>query len=85
MKVLTGALVALMLFSAAGADAWPWKRAKKRPEPIDSPIVRPKNKNLGRPKTTEHKSVHDKHNWGAEERLLRLKDQRDGNHSIYND
>jgi hypothetical protein len=87
MKFLTGCLVALMVFSAAGADAlsWPWKRAKKRPEPIDSPVVRPKNKHLGRPKASEHKSVHDRMNWGSEDRLLKLQNPREGNHSIYVD
>ena len=87
MKFLTGCLVALMLFSATGADAWswPWKRATTRPEPIDSPVVRPKNKHLGRPKSSEHKSVHDRQSWGSEDRLLRLKNPREGNHSIYVD
>ena len=86
MKFLTGCLVILMLAGATGADAWPWSRKPKRlPDPIDSPVVRPKNKNLGRPKSSDHKAEYDRQGWGDEKKLLALKNPREGNHSIYQD
>ena len=84
MKFLTGCLVILMLAAATGADAWPWNRKPKRlPDAIDSPVVRPKNKNLGRPKGSDHKAEHDRMGWGEEKRLTNLKNPKEGNHSIY--
>ena len=88
MKFLTGCLVVLMLASATGADAlsWPWKRKpKKLPDAIDSPVVRPKNKNLGRPKGSDHKAEYDRQGWGEEKRNIALKNPREGNHSLYLD
>jgi len=86
MKFLTGCLVILMLAAASGADAWPWNRKPKRlPDAIDSPIVRPKNKQLGRAKNNDHKAEYDRQGWGEEKRNLALKNPREGNHSLYLD
>ena len=87
MKFLTGCLVVLMVMAASGADAWswPWKRAKKTPQPLDSPIVRPKNKNLGKPKSSDHRAEFDKAGWGVEKRNTNVKNPREGNHSIFVD
>jgi sex peptide (SP) family protein len=86
MKFLTGCLVLVMLAGATGADAWPWSRKPKRlPTPIDSPVVRPKNKQLGRAKTSEHRAEHDRFGWGQEKHLMALKNPREGNHSIWQD
>ena len=88
MKFLTGCLVVVMLSVASGADAWswPWKRrAKRLPDPIDSPVVRPKNKHLGKPKTMDHPSKVERHNWGVDERTLAVKNPREGSHSLFVD
>ena len=93
MKLLTGCLVLVMLFAAAGADAlsWPWSggkgRTKHLPRPIDSPVVRPNNKSQDHRTTRmHHKSVYDRYGWGAEwDKILNVKNGHEGNHSIFND
>jgi hypothetical protein len=92
MKLLTAGLVVVMLAAASGADAfpWPWKgwsRTKHLPRPIDSPIVRAKNKSAdSRTTRMHHKAEYDRHGWGAEwDKTLNVRHAREGNHSIFND
>ena len=88
MKLLTGCLVLVVLATATGADAWPWSRRVKRlPQPIDSPIVRPKNKTADHRVTRmHHPSVHNRHAWGVEwDKTLKVTQSREGNHSIFRD
>ena len=87
MKRLTACLLLVLLAGATGAEAfsWPWSKKKKLPDPIDSPIVRPKNKNLVKAKTQHHRSIHEKNDWGRDERVFESKNPREGSHSLFVD
>jgi hypothetical protein len=93
MKRLTGLLVLVVFVAASGAEAFSWpslpklRRAKRLPQPIDSPIVRPKNKSADHRTTRmHHKDVYDRYGWGTEwNKTLNVKHAREGNHSIFQD
>ncbi len=87
MKRLTACLLLVLLAGATGAEAfsWPWSKKKKLPDAIDSPLVRPKNKNLGRPKSQSHRSINEKNDWGRDDRVFDAKNPREGNHSLFVD
>ena len=89
MKRLTACLLLVLLAGATGAEAvswpWKWKKAKKLPDPIDSPIVRPKNKSLNKPETMKHRARYEDNDWGREEKILDVKNPREGNHSLFVD
>jgi hypothetical protein len=86
MKLLTGCLVLALLGATTGADAWPWSRRTPRlPKPIDSPVIRPKSKNLQKETRQKHPSQYLRHGWGQEWDKLSLKNLREGNHSIFRD
>jgi hypothetical protein len=88
MKRLTACLLLVFLAGATGADAWPswpWSKKKKLPQPIDSPIVRPKNKSAIKSETMKHRSRYESNDWGREEKILNVKNPREGNHSIFVD
>jgi hypothetical protein len=87
MKFLTGCLVLALLGASTAADAWPWSRNRspnRLPKPIDSPIVRPKQK-AEKVKRQEHpKRYNDSVTWGQEwDRTLDTKRPKEGNHSLY--
>ena len=87
MKRLTAVLLLVVLAGATGAEAfpWPWSKKKKLPQPIDSPIVRPKNKSAVKAKTMKHRARYESNDWGREEKVLDVKNPREGNHSIFLD
>jgi hypothetical protein len=87
MKRLTACLLLVLLAGATGAEAfpWPWKKAKKLPQPIDSPIVRPKNKSAIKSETMKHRGRFEDNDWGREQKILDVKNPREGNHSIFVD
>jgi hypothetical protein len=88
MKLLTGCLVLAILGVTAGADAWPWSRNRKPrlPKAIDSPVVRPKSKSVEKATRQEHPSRYLRAEWGSEwERIFAVKQQKEGNHSLFRD
>ena len=87
MKRLTAIFLLVLLAGATGAEAfpWPWKRQKKLPQAIDSPVVRPKNKNLNKPKSQTHRSINERNDWGRDERVFESRNPREGNHSLFVD
>ena len=87
MKRLTACLLLVLLAGATGAEAfpWPWKQKKKLPQPIDSPIVRPKNKSALKEKRIHHRSIHERNDWGRDDRVFDAKNPREGNHSLFVD
>ena len=87
MKLLTGCLVLALLGTTTGADAWPWSRNRnpRLPKAIDSPVVRPKLK-AEKAKRQHHSSKYLEGDWGQEwYRTLDLKQQKEGNHSLFRD
>jgi len=87
MKLLTGCLVLAILGVSVGADAWPWSRRNRKPrlpKAIDFPVVRPKLK-AEKATRQEHPSRLQQPEWGQEERTLRIKNPREGNHSLFRD
>ena len=88
MKLLTGCLVLVVLAASTGADAWPWSRRASKahlPKPIDSPIVRPKQK-AEKATRSQHPARYQRQEWGQEwDKTLNLKRPHASNHSIFRD
>jgi hypothetical protein len=87
MKVLPAFLIVVVLAAASGADAWPWSRSRNRnghlPKPIDSPIVRPKER-AEKATRSRHPSRYMRAEWGAEKsKTQNLRQPHEGNHSIF--
>ena len=87
MKVVTAFLVLAVLAGASGADAWPWSRTRNRnghlPRPIDSPVVRPRQK-AEKATRMHHPSRYQRPEWGAEtSKTQNLRQPHEGNHSIF--
>ena len=87
MKLLTGCLVLALMGATTGADAWPWSRNRKPrlPKAIDSPVVRPKQQ-AEKAKRQQHPSKYLQPEWGSEwDRIFDIKQQKQGNHSLFRD
>lgn len=91
MKILTGCLVLAILGASTGADAWSWRfwernRKPRLPKAIDSPVVRPKSRSAEKATRQEHPARYMRPEWGSEwERIFDVKQQREGNHSLFRD
>jgi hypothetical protein len=87
MKFLTGCLILALLGATTSADAWPWSRNRnpRLPKPIDYPVVRPKQK-AEKVTRQHHARKYVEGDWGQEwYRTLDLKQQKEGNHSLFRD
>ena len=89
MKLLTGCLVLALMGATTAADAWPWSRSRnprRLPKPIDSPVVRPKQKAEKATRVKHSTKKFEDNTWGQEwDKTLDVKRPKEGNHSIFVD